>query len=316
MHRLHDRATTMKSVWERLLRTIAASPTLSASSDADARRGKARGHRGGARSGAWSQDKAARSGGGSFSLRTPRPSADWRWLQRRNRGERQRLCAAPSLRSWPHVPTHCSLSLPALLVSRAARRHPVTLRLAQWRRVTGIWCPHMVSLPAGRGGHEGDVVKGQLCPLRHPTPCLAVHFSARQTPAPFLRGARSRWGGRLSLGPRVHSRPVRCASAKPRWRRKNTRRLGLIRPGTLHWRPAIPLSRRAGAAGRQRVFSWVASVAIARSWIVCGRLPLRAYRRQCVAPQSPCRGSSWRQGSHLPCTSTGLLRKQPHPRCP
>ena len=26
------------------------------------------------------------------------------------------------------------------------------------------------------------------------------------------------------------------------------------------------------------------------------------------APQSSCPGSSWRQGSHLPCTSTGLLR--------
>ena len=30
------------------------------------------------------------------------------------------------------------------------------------------------------------------------------------------------------------------------------------------------------------------------------------------APQSSCPGSSWRQGSHLPFTSTGLLRWQRH----
>ena len=49
-------------------------------------------------------------------------------------------------------------------------------------------------------------------------------------------------------------------------------------------------------------------------WNVGGTLPLRVYRgpEQSVVPQSTCPGSSWRQGSHLPYTSTGLLRQQRH----
>ena len=45
-------------------------------------------------------------------------------------------------------------------------------------------------------------------------------------------------------------------------------------------------------------------------WIACGRLQLRGHRghRGLFAPQSTCPGSSWRQVSHLPYTSTGLLR--------
>ena len=49
-------------------------------------------------------------------------------------------------------------------------------------------------------------------------------------------------------------------------------------------------------------------------WIACGRLPLRGVQKtgQSAAPQSCCPGSSWRQGSHLPYISTGLLRQQRH----
>ena len=79
--------------------------------------------------------------------------------------------------------------------------------------------------------------------------------------------------------------------ARPRWFRREHARTGADNtPGP---RP-VTLSRRA-----------------ARCWIVGGRLPLRGCRGpgQSVAPQSSCPGSSWRHGSHLPNTSTGLLAR-------
>ena len=65
------------------------------------------------------------------------------------------------------------------------------------------------------------------------------------------------------------------------------------------------------AAGRQRVFSWVASLRVVKSHLGspdvvchCGG----TWDRGLFAPQSTYPGSSWRQGSHMPYTSTGLLR--------
>ena len=64
------------------------------------------------------------------------------------------------------------------------------------------------------------------------------------------------------------------------------------------------------AAGRQRVFSWVASSRVVKSHLGssdvvchCGGTGDRGL----FAPQSFCPGSSRRQGSHLPYTSVGLL---------
>ena len=60
----------------------------------------------------------------------------------------------------------------------------------------------------------------------------------------------------------------------------------------------------------QRVFSWVASSRVVKSHLGssdvvchCGGTGDRGL----FAPQSSCPGSSRRQGSHLPCTSVGLL---------
>ena len=67
------------------------------------------------------------------------------------------------------------------------------------------------------------------------------------------------------------------------------------------------------AAVCQWVFEEAARVSSHVLWSACGCSSLR-YRGpgQSVAPQPSCPGSSWRQGSHLPYTSTGLLRQQRH----
>ena len=102
---------------------------------------------------------------------------------------------------------------------------------------------------------------------------------------------------------RVGTRGIR----RPAGAVENMRRLGLIRPRDLVPSPSLRRAARcwpsAGLRGGQL------AVSSQVPWIVCGRLPLRGTGdRGLFAPQSTCPGSSWRQGSHLPYTSTGLLR--------
>ena len=89
------------------------------------------------------------------------------------------------------------------------------------------------------------------------------------------------------------------------------RRLGLIRPRNL-----VP------SPSRRRVARCWPSVGLRGGQRRCHRMSsgLRVVachsrgtdRGRPVAPQSTCPGSSWRQESHLPYTSTGLLRQQRH----
>ena len=97
---------------------------------------------------------------------------------------------------------------------------------------------------------------------------------------------------------------------RPRWCRREHATVGAgqtlgFRPVTLSSDPLLAVS--GSSWGQLAVSSHVL-------WIACDRLPLRGYRGlgQSVAPQSSCPASSWRQGSHLPYTSTGLLRWQRH----
>ena len=102
---------------------------------------------------------------------------------------------------------------------------------------------------------------------------------------------------------RVGTRGIR----RPAGAVENMRRLWLFRPQDFVPSPSHRRAARcwpsAGLPGGQLA---VSSHVL---WIVCSRLPLRWYRGPGLfAPQSHCPRSSWRQGSHLPYTSTGLLR--------
>ena len=149
---------------------------------------------------------------------------------------------------------------------------------------------------------------------RQPTPCLLGHFAVRHFPAPSHRGGRPGWDGGLSLGPlppRTARRKHRRIAPTVQYRRKCARRLGLVKPRDPSWCPVTPSFGGPPAAGRQRVFSWVASSRVVKSHLGgpdvvchCGGTGDRGL----FAPQSFCPGSSRRQGSHLPYTSVGLLR--------
>ena len=90
---------------------------------------------------------------------------------------------------------------------------------------------------------------------------------------------------------------------------ENMRRLGLIRardlvpsPPSSEGRPLLAVSGSSwGPARVSSSHTWEA-----RMWSAfAGGTD---YRSSLFAPQSSCPGSSWRQGSHLPYTSMGLLR--------
>ena len=149
---------------------------------------------------------------------------------------------------------------------------------------------------------------------RQPTPCLLGHFAVRHFPAPSHREVRPGWDGGLSLGPlpsrTARRRHLRIAPTA-QYRRKCARRLGLVKPRDPSWCPVTPSFGGPPAAGRQQVFSWVARSRVVKSHlggpdVVCHCGGTRD--RGLFAPQSSCPGSSRRQGSHLPCTSVGLLR--------
>ena len=91
---------------------------------------------------------------------------------------------------------------------------------------------------------------------------------------------------------------------------ENMRRLGLIRPPgpspvTLSSEAARCWPSAGLCGGQHAVSSQV-------PWMVCGRLPLRGHIGPGPFRASTCPESSWRQGSHLPYTSKGLLRQQRH----
>ena len=61
------------------------------------------------------------------------------------------------------------------------------------------------------------------------------------------------------LPPRTLCRKHRRTASTAQYRRRCARRLGLVRPRDPSWCPATPSFGGPPAAGRQRVFSWVAS---------------------------------------------------------
>ena len=149
---------------------------------------------------------------------------------------------------------------------------------------------------------------------RQPTPRLPGAVAVRLSPVPLHRGGRPSWSGGLTLGPlppRTACRRHRRIASTAQLRRRCARRLGLVRPRDPCWCPVTPSFGGPPAAGRQRVFSWVASSRVVKSHLGspdvvchCGSTGDRGL----FAPQSSCPGSSRRQGSYLPYTSVGLLR--------
>ena len=149
---------------------------------------------------------------------------------------------------------------------------------------------------------------------RQPTPRLLGQLLCDYHQSPSLGGGRPSWSGGLSLGPlplRTLCRRHRRIAPTVQYRRRCARRLGLVRPRDPSWCPVTPSFGGPPAAGRQRVFSWVARSRVVKSHLGspdvvchCGGTGDRGL----FAPQSSCPGSSRRQGSHLPYTSVGLLR--------
>ena len=144
-----------------------------------------------------------------------------------------------------------------------------------------------------------------------PSPrAVAVRLSS----VPLHREVRPGWDGGPALGPLpplTACRRHRRIAPTAQYRRRCARRLGLVRPRDPSWCPVTPSFEEPPAAGRQRVFSWVASSRVVKSHLGspdvvchCGGTGDRGL----FAPQSSCPGYSRRQGSHLPYTSVGLLR--------
>ena len=103
---------------------------------------------------------------------------------------------------------------------------------------------------------------------RQPTPCLLGHVAVRHFPAPSHRGVRPGWSGGLSLGPlppRTARRKHRRIAPTAQYRRRCAKRLGLVRPRDPSWCPVTSSFGGPPAAGRQRVFSWVASSRVVKS---------------------------------------------------
>ena len=140
----------------------------------------------------------------------------------------------------------------------------------------------------------------------------------RLSSAPSDRGVRQAGAGGLALSPlppRTACRRHRRIAPTAQYRRRCARRLGLVSPRDPARCPVTPSFWGPPTAGRQRVFSWVASSRVVKSHLGspdvvchCGSTGDRSL----FAPQISCPGSSRRQGSHLPYTSTGLLRQQHH----
>ena len=211
------------------------------------------------------------------------------------------------------------------------------------------WCPQVVFCPQGvdtsleqcvgrlnhdrtterhwqgLGSHRATVPKGVPCGSSTPTPAHATSPRAtavRSSPVPFHLGGRPNWSGGLTLSPlppRTASRWHRRIAPTAQDRRRCARRQGLVRPRDPSGCPVTPSFGGPPAAGRQRVFSWEASSRVVKSHLGspdvvchCGGTGDRGL----FAPQSSCPRSSRRQGSHLPYTSVGLLRRQPVRRNP
>ena len=149
---------------------------------------------------------------------------------------------------------------------------------------------------------------------RQPTPRLLGQLLCDYHQSLSLVEVDQAGDGGLSLGPlppRTACRRHRRIAPTALYRRRCARQLGLVRPRDPSWCPVTPSFGGPPAAGRQRVFSWVASSRVVKSHLGspdvvchCGGTGDRGL----FAPQSSCPGSSRRQGSHLPYTSVGLLR--------
>ena len=84
----------------------------------------------------------------------------------------------------------------------------------------------------------------------------------------FLGGGRPGWSGGHSLRPLPPRTPCRRhlrIAPTAQYRRKCARRLGLVRPRDPSWCPVTPSFGGPPAAGRQRVFSWVARSHVVKS---------------------------------------------------
>ena len=167
------------------------------------------------------------------------------------------------------------------------------------------------------GSHRATVPKEVPCGSSTPAAAHATSpraVAVRLSSVPSLGGGRPGWSGGLSLGPlppRTACRRHRRIAPTAQYRRRCARQLGLVRPRDPSWCPVTPSFGGPPAAGRQRVFSWVARSRVVKSHLGspdvvchCGGTGDRGL----FAPQSSCPGPSRRQGSHLPYTSVGLLR--------
>ena len=181
----------------------------------------------------------------------------------------QRLCAAPSSRSRSHVPTHCSCShagSPAPPWS-FARRHMLDKQRVGRPSHDRTTERHWQRLGSNRATVPKEVLCGSSTPAAaHATSprAVAVRFSS----VPFLGGGRPGWSGGLSLGPlppRTLCRRHRRIAPTAQYRRMCARQLGLVRPRDPSWCPVTPSFGGPPAAGRQRVFSWVASSRVVKS---------------------------------------------------
>ena len=151
-----------------------------------------------------------------------------------------------------------------------------------------------------------------------PLRCRTGLSSGAQRPGKTATLVPSRWSfarrhmlgtGELIWTPmsRAGTRGIR----RPAGAVENVRRPEMIRP-----RDLVPSPSLGGppAAGRQRVFVGASSLCRRAypGWCVvachCGGTGDRGL----FAPQSTCPGSSWKQGSHLPCTSTAPLATPRH----
>ena len=237
--------------------------------------------------------------------RTFRPSPSWSPLL----GGRQ----TAALPVW----TFCGAQRPkktaTLVPSRwsFARKHVLDTSLEQYvgrlshDRTTER---HWQRLGSHRATVPKEVPRGSSTPATaHATSPGAV--AVRLSSVPFFGGA-----GGLSLGPlppRAACRRHRRIATTAQYRRRCARRLGLVGPWDPSWCPVTPSFGGPPAAGRQRVFSWVASSRVVKSHLGSPDVVCHCRGtgdRGLFAPQSSCPGSSRRQESHLPCTSTGLLR--------
>ena len=133
---------------------------------------------------------------------------------------------------------------------------------------------------------------------------VAVQLSS----VPFLGGGRPSWSGGLALGPlppRTGCCRHRRIAPTAQYQRRCARRLGRSDPGTLVGFPSPPSFEGPPAAGRRRVFSWVASSRVVKSHL--GSPDVVCHCGGTVDRASSCPGFSRSQGSNLPYTSVGLL---------